>query len=66
VVQDYATNKDHLNYRDKINIPLTETNGILMIETQPWLITDERLAMLESLVEQSIEDTTRDHCYQIT
>jgi hypothetical protein len=63
VVQEYATNKDHFIYRDQINIPLTENNGILMIETQPWLITDEQLAKLESLVEQAIEDTTRDYCY---
>jgi hypothetical protein len=64
VVQDYTTSKDHLIYRDQINIPLTENNGILMVQTQPWLITDEQLVWLESLVEKAIEDISRDHCYQ--
>ncbi len=35
VVQEYSSKKDHLIYRDKINIPLTENNGILMVQTQP-------------------------------
>ncbi len=33
VVQEYSTSKDHLIYRNKINIPLTENNEILMIQT---------------------------------
>ena len=46
VVQEYSTQKDHLIYRDRINIPLTENNGILMVQTQPWLITDVQLDWL--------------------
>ncbi len=65
VVQDYTSGTDHLIYRDQINIPLTENNGILMVQTQPWLITDEQLVWRESLVEKAIEDISRDHCYQI-
>ena len=56
VVQEYSTSKDHLIYRDKINIPLTENNGILMIQTQPWLLTDEQLDWLEQLVTKAIDD----------
>jgi hypothetical protein len=36
VVQDYSTGKDHLNYRDKIHIPLETMNGILMVKSIAW------------------------------
>ncbi len=49
IVQDYKTRTSHLNYRDRITIPLIEKSGILMVKSIPWGLKQEQLDKLEKL-----------------
>ncbi len=42
VAQSYSTNKDIPIYRDKVQIPLTMMNGILMVKTEPWNLSAQQ------------------------
>jgi hypothetical protein len=63
VVQDYLSNKDHLIYRNKVVIPLTEQNGILMVKTIPWHLDNEQMGKLEKLV--GGDDDKDQYCFTL-
>ncbi len=65
VVQDYSTGKDHLNYRDKIQIPLETMNGILMVKSIAWGANREQLKSLDKLIEDNANKKNDYYCFSV-
>ncbi len=65
VVQDYSTGKDHLNYRDKIQIPLEAMNGILMVKSIAWGANHEQLKSLDKLIEDNAHKRNDYYCFSV-
>ena len=65
VVQDYSTGKDHLNYKDKIRIPLVTMNGILMVKSIPWNANREQLKSLEKLIDDNANKRNDYYCFSV-
>jgi hypothetical protein len=65
VVQDYSTGKDHLNYRDKIQIPLKTMNGILMVKSIAWGTNREQLKSLDKLIEDNANKRNDYYCFSV-
>jgi hypothetical protein len=65
VVQDFSSGEDYLNYRDLKKIPLTTTNGILMVETFPWNLNDEQMTRVNRIVDEVVSKKLDHFCFQL-
>jgi hypothetical protein len=65
VVQCFETKEDNRIYKNEIKIPLTTTNGILMVKTEPWCFDSVQMNKLNELVDQDGDNSKDDHCFSI-